>query len=350
MTIKRLVKIRNNIISRFLNHKTEDDLNILVLKEIENIYKVKKTGKRFLHLKNTKCNISLDIKDFNNKENKEKDLFNQKFSFHKIQKKDTTDKKLNLSKKYIIQDLINIEEESKSEKEEKKELLIKTTKKLNLNKNLKYMNINPMIKLKNFSKKKKFKRKNEITFNKNNKSIKGRKINESIKCYFDKKIKVADSINLTEKLRQKRLESRLKNNKLNSIISKQKAFNEYFSENSDNERKKIIEHNEDEKYIFLGRLLTPKNVKLSTLLLTNKSINLPNKIFLYKKNIDKMINTTNIIENKKEMIEEILKENTKSNEINNTGNEIEKKKVFKRDNYYKKNLIRLRMFYGFNKK
>ena len=76
MTIKRLVKIRNNIISTFLNYKTEDDLNILVLKEIENIHKVKKTGKGSLHFKNTKCNISLDIKDFNNKE---KDLFNKKF-------------------------------------------------------------------------------------------------------------------------------------------------------------------------------------------------------------------------------------------------------------------------------
>ena len=100
MTIKRLVKIRNNIISTFLNHKTEDDLNILVLKEIENINKVKTTGKRYLHLKNTKCNISFDIKDFNNKE---KDLFNKKFSFHKIQKKMTSDGKLNLSKKFETQ-------------------------------------------------------------------------------------------------------------------------------------------------------------------------------------------------------------------------------------------------------
>ena len=97
-------------------------------------------------------------------------------------------------------------------------------------------------------------------------------------------------------------------------------------------------------------MLTPKNVKLSTFLLTNKSINLSNKTSFFQNKIDKMINTTKIKENKKKRIEEILKENTKSKEINDTGDEIEKIKVYKRDNYYEKNLIRLKMFYGFNKK
>ena len=353
MTIKRLVRIRNNFISSFLNHKTEDELQILVSKEIDNIHKVKKTGRRYLHLKNTKCNISFDIKDFNNKE---KDLFNKKFTFHKIQKKVTTDKKLNLSKKFKTQDLIKIGEESKNEKgkNNKKESLNKTIKKFILNKNLKYMNANeiPNIKLSNFIRDKKFspKRKEKIIFNENNKSVKGRKINECMKCYFDKKIKIADSINLTEKLRKKRIESKLENYKLNSIMTNKKGFFECFTENSDNERKKIIEHNEDEKYIFLERLLTPKNVKLSTFLLTNKSINLSNKTSFFQNKIDKMINTTKSKENKKKRIEEILKENTKSKEINDTGDEIEKIKVYKRDNYYEKNLIRLKMFYGFNKK
>ena len=209
-----------------------------------------------------------------------------------------------------------------------------------------------ILKLSNFIRDKKFspKRKEKIIFNENNKSVKGRKINECMKCYFDKKIKIANSINLTEKLRKKRIESKLENYKLNSIMTNKKGFFECLRENSDNERKKIIEHNEDEKYIFLERLLTPKNVKLSTFLLTNKSINLSNKTSFFQNKIDKMINTTKIKENKKKRIEEILKENTKSKEINDTGDEIEKIKVYKRDNYYEKNLIRLKMFYGFNKK
>ena len=210
----------------------------------------------------------------------------------------------------------------------------------------------PIIKLRNFSKKKKIstKRKKEIIFNENNKSVKGRMINKSMKCYFDKKIKIADSINLTEKLRKKRVESKFENYKLNSIILKKKPFFEYFTENSENERKKIIEHNEDEKYIFLERLLTPKNVKLNTLLLTNKSINLSNKTSFLQKNIEKMIEFTKTKENKKQRIEEILKENNNINEINNTSGEIEKIKLIKRENYYQKNLIRLKMLYGFNKK
>ena len=353
MTIKRLVKIRNNIISTFLNYKTEDDLNILVLKEIENIHKVKKTGKGSLHFKNTKCNISLDIKDFNNKE---KDLLNKKYSFQKIQKNITTDEKTNLSNKFKTKTLMLLEEEFKNEKEKnmREELLNKTTEKRILNEKLKYMNINliPMIKLTKLFKSKHIahKRKEKLIFSEKNKTLKGRKINKSMKCYFDKKIKITDSINLSEKLKQKRAESRLENYKLNTIISKKGKFFKNFSETENNERKKIIQHNEEEKYIFLERLLTPKNVKFSTLLLTNRSINLTNKKSYFQKNIQKIINSTENKENKKERIEDILKENTISNDINNISDEFKKMEIFKRDNYYKKNLIRLKMFYGFNKK
>ena len=73
------------------------------------------------------------------------------------------------------------------------------------------------------------------------------------------------------------MESKLENYKLYSIISKKKKFIPEYLVSENKKRKKIIEHNEEEKYIFLERLLTPKNIKLSTLLLTDKSINLTNK-------------------------------------------------------------------------
>ena len=354
MTIKRLVKIRNNIISNFLNRKVEDDLNILVTKEIENIHNVKKSGKRFLLMKNTKCNISFDIKDFNNKE---KDLFEKKFSLNKIRKNITTDEKIDLSKKIKTQTLTPNDEELKNEKEKekvyRKELLGKTPKKIIFN-NLNYNNMNliPIIKLRNFYKTKLIsrKKKEELILSENNKSVKGRKINNSIICHFDKKIKIADSINLTEKLRQKKVESKLEKDKLYSIISKKKKFIPEYLVSSNKKRKKLIEHNEEEKYIFLERLLTPKNVKLSTLLLTDKSINLTNKNSHFQKNIQKILSTTKYKENKRDRIEEILKEKVYSHNISNVDNEIEKINVFKRDNNYKKNLIRLKMFYGFHKK
>ena len=146
------------------------------------------------------------------------------------------------------------------------------------------------------------------------------------------------------------MESKLENYKLYSIISKKKKFIPEYLVSENKKRKKIIEHNEEEKYIFLERLLTPKNIKLSTLLLTDKSINLTNKNSHFQKNIEKILSTTKYKENKRDRIEEILKENAYSHNISNVDNEIEKINVFKRDNNYKKNLIRLRMFYGFHKK
>ena len=214
------------------------------------------------------------------------------------------------------------------------------------------MNLIPIIKLRNFYKTKLTSRKknDELILTENNKSVKGRKINNSIICHFDKKIKITDSINLTEKLRQKKVESKLENYKLYSIISKKKKFIPEYLVSENKKRKKIIEHNEEEKYIFLERLLTPKNIKLSTLLLTDKSINLTNKNSHFQKNIQKILSTTKYKENKRDRIEEILKEKAYSHNISNVDNEIEKINVFKRDNNYKKNLIRLRMFYGFHKK
>ena len=74
LIIKRLLKIRNNIISTFLKNNTTDDLTSFVSREIENFKNEKKEDKRFINLKNTQFNFnrknndSFDIRDFNNNE------------------------------------------------------------------------------------------------------------------------------------------------------------------------------------------------------------------------------------------------------------------------------------------
>ena len=60
-----------------------------------------------------------------------------------------------------------------------------------------------------------------------------------------------------------------------------------------------------------------------------------------------MISSKKTKENKKEKIEEILKENKDNNTINSNKEGIN---VWKRDDYYKKNLIRIKLFYGLDKK
>ena len=347
LIIKRLVKIRNNIISNFFNHKTEDDLSMVFSKEIENLQKVKIIRKRFLNMKKTyfhfyhKNNISFDRKEL-----KEKELFNDKINFHKHNKNDNKKDNIFFYNKRKILNIINKTNDLKLEKVKntKKDFLTQTPN------NFIYMNLVHVNKRRKMFKTKynTNKEKKKMNLTENNNSIKGKAICESIKCFFDKKIKMKDSINLTEKLRKKRKELKLENDKLSLIHPKNKYFNQNNTLNESNDRKRKIQIIEEEKYNYLERLLTPKNIKLSMLLLTNKSINLTNNNSFFQDNIKKLIITNNKRENKKEKIEELLKDDIYNKD--DVKSSIERKYKNKRDDYYKKNLIRLKVFYGFEKK
>ena len=347
LIIKRLLKIRNNIISSFFNHKKEDDLSMVVSKEKEKLQNVKKIGKRFLNMRKTyfnfyhKNNISFD-----KKENKEKDFFNNTINFKNYNKNEKKDdniflsfksKTINLIKKA---DNLNLEKEKNSTNDN----LTKTSNKLI------YLNLLPINKRKVFKTKynNKINERKEMTLTETGNSIKGKKINKSIKCYFDRKIKVTDSINLTEKLQKKRIKLKLANYKFNSIHSNKKCYNINNILTESNDRKQKILINEEKKYNYLERLVTPKNIKFNTLLLTNKSINLANRNSFFRDSIKKLIKFDTKRENIKEKIEELLKDDDYNKDDINITNE--RKYMNKRVEHYKKNLIRLKLFYGFDKK
>ena len=137
----------------------------------------------------------------------------------------------------------------------------------------------------------------------------------------------------------------MKDIKLNSIIlNKKKDFHNYTFYSS--EDKKIREHNNNKKSskYYLGRLPSPNIINLNMQVLTTNKMNLTSRDPFFQKKIQKLINVPKTTENKKEKIEEILKDN--DNSINNKP----RISVFKRDDYYKKNLTRIKFFYGFDKK
>ena len=137
----------------------------------------------------------------------------------------------------------------------------------------------------------------------------------------------------------------MKDIKLNSIIlNKKKDFQNYTFYSS--EDKKTREHNNNEKSskYYFGRLPSPNIINLNMQVLTTNKMNLTSRDPFFQKKIQKLINVPKTSENKKEKIEEILKDN--DNSINNKP----RISVFKRDDYYKKNLTRIKFFYGFDKK
>ena len=366
--IKRLFKIRNNIISSFFNHKTEDDISSIVSKEIEKLNKQKKIGKRFLNLKNTKLNldnknnISFDIRDYNNNI---KNLFTKKFNNYRHSKIMFKNEIINFSNQYSTRVLNNnkakgekiIYETSRSnsfesknvKKKMKKDLLNKTSNNFFANENLTYMNLVPIIKLRKSYKLKpiKIKQKKERTFTENNNLLKGKKINKSIQCFFDKKIKIADSLNFTEKIKKKRKLLKLENLKLNLILlkNKEKILKNIYNRSRDKKRKNKI-NNDKLDYFSFDRSLRSKNINLNMLVLTNRSINLTNRDSFFNNKIEKLIKIPKITENKKEKIEEILKENDDNNNISDLINKSDRAYIYKRDDYYKKNLMRIKFFYG----
>jgi hypothetical protein len=130
--------------------------------------------------------------------------------------------------------------------------------------------------------------------------------------------------------------------------------------NKTNELDNSFNRNEkqDKYYYFVKgqkKISTPKNLKLNLLLLNNKSINFTNKIsncqkslqFLTKKNEEFLKE----LKNKKidNDIHKVKSQDKEDNIINNKNNR-KFNYIFKRDSYYKKNLTRMKFFYGLDKK
>ena len=358
LIIKRLLKIRDNIISTFLKTNTTDDLTSFVSREIENFKNEKKEDKRFINLKNTQFNFnrknndSFDIRDFNNNE---KNLFLNRNKLKKHSKYLRKFDKKKTSKKNNMMDLINTTQKTENtrKKNYKFEYLTKTSNRFLFEDNTKYMHLVPIIKLRKNYKTPNItiREKHENILTENNKSIKGKKVNECIKCYFDKKIRISNSINLTAKLRKKIKQLKLES-KMKSILAMKQENKKKHSLSIGNNKKNNKRKENDNKtdiYNSYERMVAAKNINLNMLLLTNKTINLTNKNSHFQKSIEKLINSSKkeeSKENKKEKIYEILKEDNDENDYC----QHKRISVYKRDEYYKKNLIRIKLFYGIDKK
>ena len=211
---------------------------------------------------------------------------------------------------------------------------------------------------------------NQNHFAENSKEIKGRKINDSIRCYFEKKIRASDSLFL-KLLKKKKQKIKNETNKINNNFDikvkekdKEKDSNELVSSDMDKiinyERNNSINRNENtNKYYYFKsnkRFSTPKNLQLNLLLLNNKSINFTNKNSLFHKSLQLLTqNNFEVIknlknDNKEKEISNEIKTHRKNNVINNKLNMNKDNYMFQRDNYYKKNLTRMKFFYGLGKK
>ena len=364
LIIKRLAKIRNNIISSFFNRKTEDDVGSLFLKEIENINNQKIIGKRFKSFKNTKLNlnnkstISFDLKDFNNNV---KNLFKNKF---KHSTSNIKQEKINFSNKFSTK-MINKKEEIKFitdnnsnsfnsknlTNQNKEDFLNNKQKRFLFSENSTYMNLFPLYKLRKSYKEKPIKiiKKKVKSFIEINNSFKGKKIDTSIKCYFDKKIKISDSFNLSERIRKKRKMLKKENSKQSSILLEKKTNLPNFSLNltEDQTIKTEINKTQSNKNNSYKRLLCPKKFNFNMLLLNNRSLNMVNKDSFFHKNLKKLLISPKVKQNNKEKIKEIIEEDKDNNVLKTIKEAI---KVFKKDDYYQKILQRIKLFYGIDKK
>ena len=405
LIIKRLLKIRNSAISSFFSHKVEEDISGSIFKEIENIEDSNRKLKRFMHFKSTKCsfikknNLSLTKEIvINDKENyKDKNdyykinktetnninnnnIYNHNYLFFRnnsiwekaykklippktqislkkpkkflfdfdFDKNKNEEKSNNTINKHIYEDIkFNNDKENSSNN-------IKTLSNiLSFNKN-KIINLFPIYNLKKRLKTESYK----INYNQNNfienwKEIKGKTINNSIRYYFEKKKKSSKSLIL----KKKRQKIKNGNDNLNNTLNKEKESIEIITSEIDNELEDKISINttgNNYKYFYFKgnkRLATPNNLKLNLLLLNNKSINFTNKDSFFHKNMK--ILTRNNPQNldlkymqkcKEEKINTLISEG-----IQNKKNKNKKNYTFKRNSYYKKNLSRIKLFYGFKK-
>ena len=208
---------------------------------------------------------------------------------------------------------------------------------------------------------------NQNNFIENSNEIKGKKINDSIKCYFEKKFTTSDNIfiKILKKKKQKiKLEKKnINNNTVRKDKDKEKDFIEFVSSDMDKimnyEKNNSITRNENSNrlYFFKGNknFSTPKHLKLNLLLLNNKSINFTNTNTLLHKSLQ-LLTQKNTEENKnikndiKEKEINKLKIQSKENIVNNKLNLSKDNYIVQRDIYYKKNLSRMKLFYGLGKK
>ena len=409
LIIKRLVKIRNNSISNFFNYKIETDINAIISKELEDQKLSNSKLKRFLQFKSTKCNFynknedSSIIKDIiNDKEYfKDRSIFSRDKKIKKPEKLNIftayrscllknnskgkkTFKKLILpkeqlskkkQKRYLFDfDLDNNKKEEKLNKTTYKQLLTEENKHKSINDKLKNINIdiddNKIINSNNlvnllpiYNLRKRLKTEyskikyNQKPFTDNSKEIKGRKINNSIRCYFEKKINPSNSL-ILKIIKKKRQKIKSENNKLNN---KEKESIELLSsdiENNNNmEMTSSINRNEKlyKYFYFKGnkRFSTPNNFQLNLLLLNNKSINFTNKDLFFHNSLKLLTQKTQTIKNIKFSKKKFLSQpKSPNNEIINNNNKKNSKEnyIFKRQTYYKKNLTRMKLFYGLDKK
>ena len=419
LIIKRLLKIRNNIISSFFNHKIETDISAIISKEMENDQFSNSKLKRFLQFKSTKCNfysknnISSMIKDLSN----EKDSYFNDKNYCFRDKKSKSKEKLNIfiaynsyylknnskirknyknfilpkneiikkkKKKYLFDiDIDNINKEEKLNKTSYKPIMTEPTKSkdkniINIEENNKSnCNINKIINLLPiFNLRQRLKVEySKINYNQynyltdNSKEVKGKIINNSIRCYFEKKIKPSKSIYL-KILDKKREKNKTKNNKLDNLINKEKESIELVSYDLDNNKNNEFNNklnnsfNRNEKidkyYYFLKakkRFSTPKNLKLNLLLLNNNSINFTNKNPNFQKSLQFLLkqnqNEESIKNVKNKKIETEInhaKSQNKEDNVIKIKNNNKVNYLFNRNSYYKKNLTRMKFFYGLDKK
>ena len=204
--------------------------------------------------------------------------------------------------------------------------------------------------------------------------IKGKKISDNIKIYFDKKIHPSKSV--MSGIIKKRKKNKKINNRLKYAQSEVKKsyelfhnlYNDSYSyEKNDEKSRNNIEFSENLNFS------TPKNLKFNLFLLNNKSLIFANKESHFQKSM-KLLTQNNSNEIKKiknvkdeekekdededkdkEKYEDNDKDKKKDNKMKNhlriNINNIKKDKIkidyiFKRKNYYKKNLRRMKFFYG----
>ena len=422
LILRRLLKIRNNTLSSFFNHKIETDIGSVISKELEEVKTTSSKLKRFLHFKTTKCNFFNKTEDssfMNDIYNDKEQLKEKVSSYLRLNKKKTKEMNniftmynnnlilRNNSQRKRYKDLIlpktklvvkkkkknffdtdtsvknnkkeenlikNINKSYKKSKEEKSKSNSKSKDKIITNRNINEIDTSNNDTLNLINKKMNdilplFKRSKNVQteyskvkyrkiFTENSNEIKGKKINNSYKVYFDKKYSPSNPL-IRKILKQKRRKLKSENNKINHNINHmtntQKdsvdllMSNTEYNKNYKNDSNYMMNSNEI-AYSILNlkknvRNSTPKNLKFNLLLLNNKSITYTNKESFVQKSL-KML-----AENHKK--EEKQKEEEIKGKITSTDNIINKKKdkdkedyIFKRDNYYKKNLMRMKFFYG----
>ena len=199
---------------------------------------------------------------------------------------------------------------------------------------------------------------NQKHFIENSKEAKGRIISKSIRCYFEKKMNPSNSI-ILKIIKKKRQKVKSENNKLNN---KEKEYTElltYEEENNNNNAQITTSINRNKNNIYFDfknnkRFSTPKNLQFNLLLLNNKSINFTNKDLFLHKSLRLLTHNAQTMKKLKSPENENFFNKIKihKNEIINNKKKNNSKDNYKskRDTYYKKNLTRMKFFYGLDRK